>query len=417
MRNYYQLLSILILITVFGCQGIDAVTTPVTEPPIQTISTESEWGSYIPWGHYNLEIARDGSYAEVVPIREANMEMWGYHLNVLKLLETSPCTNCVTLSNVHVLPNGDVAVDISLRHPYYDRRYTGFDVRGIIMFPATQCYPDDDIRALMGLDPYLNGWKFKIANHEYGDAELMNPDGWTEAWSSEEGPSAWDYNWYQDFIPEDLPIFRYYEGKIASGENLSTMSAYIRYHSTDTRHMFEVGKTVTRTYIIRPPESGPIQASYAIYAHWFPADTVPVVDPAIDFPPEANSPLPYEFYVTQDAPIDPDAPLSVIDELVHWHIKTWSIGHELWSTTVSDMGFSGNSGHDPVPHPSGDPDDYMVVAGYFNAYPLIEGGLPGTWPMLCKLSIYNPNDIVPGNAIARETCIVYFDYAAADGEW
>jgi len=150
----------------------------------------------------------------------------------------------------------------------------------------------------------------------------MNPDGWTNAWSSEEGTWCWNYNWYQEFKPDDLPIFQYYPGKIASGENLSTLSAFKRYHSTEDRHMFEVGKTVTQTFIIRPPESGPILASYAIYAHWFPADVIPVVDPATDFPPEANSPLPYEFYVIQDELIDPDAPDMVNSERVRWRIKT-----------------------------------------------------------------------------------------------
>jgi len=410
------LIIIIAIVIVAGCQNPSLITAPVTQSSVVEDRSESHWGSYIPWGFYNLEIGRDGSYAYVTPNRSAN-EMWGYHMNVVKLLEVSPCTNCVTLSNVHVLTNGDVSVDISLRHPYYDRRYTGFDVRGIIMFPASQYYPDDNIRALMGLDPYTQEWKLRIANHEYGDAELMNPDGWINAWSTFADIMSWDYTWYLDFMPEDLPIFQYYDGKIASGEDLSTMSAYIRYHSTEVRHMFEVGKTEMRTYIIRPPASGPIQASYAVYAHWYPADVVPVTDPANDFPPEANSPLPYEFYVTQDAPLDPDAPYDLTIESIHWHIKTWSIGRDYWTSRVSDMGFSGNSGTSPVQHPSGDPDDYKVKADYFTMYPLIDDGLPGKWPILCNLGVYNPKDIVPGNAIARETCIVYFDYAALDGTW
>jgi hypothetical protein len=181
--------------------------------------------------------------------------------------------------------------------------------------------------------------------------------------------------------------------------------------------MFEVGKTVTHTYIIRPPESGPIEASYAIYAHWYPADNIPVVDPAIDFPPEANSPLPYEFYVTQDAPLDPDAPDEVIDESVHWHIKTWSIGDDYWKTTVGEYVEGGHTGYVAVPHPSGDPDDYLVNADYMVWYPLIPDGMPGTWPMLCNLGVYNPNDIHPISYIGQDTYIMDFDYAALDGQW
>ena len=72
--------------------------------------------------------------------------------------------------------------------------------------------------------------------------------------------------------------------------------------------MFEAGATVSRTFIIRPPDQRADQASYSVYAHWWPATNIPVVDPETDFPPEANSALPYEFYITQDAPLIPTIP-------------------------------------------------------------------------------------------------------------
>jgi len=190
-RIYFVLLALVITL-IIGCQGVEPVTAPVTEQNVSASAVNYDWGGYYPWGHYNLEIARDGSYSEVTPIRTAD-EMWGYHMNVVKLLEVSPCTNCVTLSNIHTLTNGDVSVDNSIKYPFYDKRYTGFDVRGIIMFPASQYFPDDNIRALMGFDPWPGPWRLRIANHEYGDAELMNPDGWTVAWSSEESPGPWNY--------------------------------------------------------------------------------------------------------------------------------------------------------------------------------------------------------------------------------
>jgi hypothetical protein len=408
-----------LLIIFSGCSNSRAVTSPSLDFGTLTCESSSQFPGYIPWGFYDLEIARDGSYADVVPNRSANgtSNMWGNHLNVVKLLEIDPCTDCLQLSNIHLLPNGDVSIDISLRHPYTDPRWTGFDVRGIIMFPATQYIPDNNIREQMGLAP-CESWKLRVANHDYGDAQLMNPDGWTNAWSSEEGPGPWDYNWYNRFAPDtQMPIFRYYPGKFASGDNLSTFSAYKRFHSTDVRHMFEVGHTVMQTYIIRPPASGPIFASYAVYAHWFPATNVPVIDPATDFPPEANSPLPYEFYITQDAPLDPDAPGEVNIERVHWHIKTWSIGSDLWVNTVTDLGFFGTSGQGISQHPSGEPDDYQVDADYTHAYVIYSGGTAGSWSMFCNLGVYNPKDSNPGVPIGCETYLAHFEYAALDGEW
>jgi hypothetical protein len=407
-----------LVVLLIGCTGNAIVTVPSTDAAQIATESESQIGGYIPWGFWDLEIGRDGSYADIMPVRSAADVRWGYHMNVVKLLEVSPCTNCLNIGNIHLLPNGDVSVDISLRHPYMDARYTGFDVRGIIMFPASQYYPDNDIRELMGLPPY-DDWKLRIANHEFGDAELMNPDGWTNAWASEEGPGSFDYFWYQGYAPDkDLPIFQYFPGKFSSGENLSTLSAYKRYHSTEVRHMFEVGHAVTHTYIIRPPTTGPIEASYAVYAHWYPADNVPVIDPAVDFPPEANSPLPYEFFITQDSPLDFDNPDEKKEsEKIHWHIKTWSIDNEYWAGSTRDYGFDGGTGGPVTPHPSGEPDDYEASAVYFGSYPDIPDAFPGTWPWLFSLGVKNPKDTYPNTYVGFELYIAQLEYAAWDGVW
>jgi len=126
MKTLKILLSLLI-ITLIGCQATEPVSAPVYDPPDSIQNSTAIEPGYIPWGFYDFEIARDGSYGEVIPNRQAELEMWGYHMNVVKFLEVSPCTDCLTLKNIHLLGNGDVSVDISLRHPFIDRRYTGFD--------------------------------------------------------------------------------------------------------------------------------------------------------------------------------------------------------------------------------------------------------------------------------------------------
>ncbi|HDS29547.1 MAG TPA: hypothetical protein ENN67_00750 [Firmicutes bacterium] len=409
---------VLAFISLIGCAEGENPAIPELAPVKLPEVSESQIGGFIPWGFYELEIARDGSYAEVIPLRHVSDVRRGYHLNVVKLLEVDPCTDCLSTKNLHLLPSGDVSIDISLGHPYKDARYTGFDVRGIIMFPATQYFPDNKLRELLGLPPSKYP-RFRIANHEYGDAELMNPDGWTTAWRTDvEGLDEYSTYWFDKDLPDqNMPIFRYYPGKFSSGENRSTLNGFIRYYSTEVRHMFEVGHTVTRTYIIRPPADGPIKASYAVYAHWYPADNVPVINPAVDFPQRANSPFPYEFYIWQDAPLDLDAPDEVNLARVHWHVKTWSTSYTQWQSPVGDFAGECSSGSSLVPHPSGKPDDYLGVAEYLCCYGAIPDGFPGKWPFLLILNTENPIDPWDLTLLAKDYYIIYFEYAAIDGEW
>jgi len=115
-----KILLTLLIITLIGCQSNEPISAPVTGTPNLSQSYSSDIGGYYPWGFWDFEIARDGSYAEVVPNRGAlgTHYMWGYHMNVVKFLEVSPCTDCLKLENIHMLGNGDVSVDISLRHPF-----------------------------------------------------------------------------------------------------------------------------------------------------------------------------------------------------------------------------------------------------------------------------------------------------------
>ncbi|HDS30175.1 MAG TPA: hypothetical protein ENN67_03940, partial [Firmicutes bacterium] len=356
------------------------------------------FGGWKSWGNYKLVIDREGAFGSFVPDRSANKKEynWGIHLNVLKLLESEPCSNCLTLSNIHKLPDGDISVDISITHPYPNHlEFTGFDVRGIIMFPASQLFPDNDLRQAAGYDPWIP-WFVRIANHEKGDAELMNPDGWTTIWGEWEDPNSEPYAAFHKLTEGDFPILKYYPGKYATGENLSMISAFKRYYSDETRYMFEPGKTVTRTYIIRPPSTGPIQASYAIYAHWAPATVSPVTNPELDFPPEANAPMPYEFWITQDEVLDPDMPMIERASHIHFHIKTWHIKYDkYWLVGACDIAFVNNVGGGIWPHPSREPDDYWQWPWFPEPYVYIPGYLPGLCTYLYRCEVYHPDNQGP----------------------
>ncbi len=407
--------TIAVIAVILGCIGCAVNGTLAPGDTITGDIIAYEQGSYEPsgyinWGTYQLEIARDGSSYSIVPQRYGSGS-WGLHLNVVKMLEVDPCTDCLNLSNIHVLPGGDLSVDISITHPYDNAAYTGFDVRGIIMFPASQYYPDNELRALIGKEPYV-GWIYRYSSEDKGDAVLVNSDGFTGIWAPDLTSSKGSTGWYE--LEEGYPIFEYFPGKYSTGDNLGTLNGFKHFYSNENRHMFEYGETVTRTYVIRPPVTGPILASYAIYAHWAP----PVNDdgdPATDFGPDANSPMPYEFWVTQSEPLDPDAPDDVNGLRIIWHVKTWDIDYTFWRVKEVDLMLE-CSGTNPLePHPDGGPDDYFRVGGCADGYNQIPGALPGAWPYIYRLKVPYPE--LYGKTLGTDWYITDIEIEAPDGEW
>ena len=412
---------VLITVLLLGCSSLNpmqpSIESPLSASHLAPASSDAgrQTGWEVEWGFCQLTIARDGSHAELVPNRSLALYTWGHHINALKLLEGSPCTNCVSVSNVHLLSDGNVSVDISITHPFANPVYTGFDVRGIIMFPASQRVPDDDIREQAGMGPYDGGMKIWFSSSKKGDAELVNREGRTKFWNPITDSGVWTETGY--------PIFEYYHGKYASGENIGTLNPFIRFHSNETRHMFEVGKTVTRTYIIKPPAQGPIEACYAVYAHWAEPDVTPVTNPATDFPLIANSCLPYELEFHQDGLIDPDAPLDVQAEHIHIHMKHWGViplesdtGVEYWDSSYVD--FTGDAySADFEPHPSGEPDEYWPTEFRAFGYYKIPDAFPGTWPIMFNVSIRDPIKPNGLGVVGRENWIMDVQFGALDGQW
>jgi hypothetical protein len=420
-----------LMLGVLGCAtgvGHDVVAPGVVGPDGQLASspdpslTQGRWGC---WGIYDLEIACDGSYVNVVPDRSATVR-WGYHLNAVKFLEEHPCTTCFRTGNLRVLPNGDVSIDVTLEHPWPDteeNRYcTGFDVRGIVMFKASQLIPDNDLRIRAGLAPWHPDdpgyWKWRYSSSEKGDPELMNPDGWTQIFAPDAKQNEFD-------LDEGFPV-EYYRGRYATGEDLASINAYRHFWTNETRHMFEVGKSATRTYIIRPPAVGPvIEASYAVYAHWAPPSVVPVVDPATDFPPQANSSLPYEFRIYQTRVFDPDPP-GTNGIFTRWYVKTWSIGREHWLATNTDLMYLQPLGGGLFPVPGGEPDEYWATMtedddgdwpcqAYYDLNEMEPDTFPGSWPFVARLEILDPN--VHLYYLSADYYISHMEFEENDGEW
>jgi hypothetical protein len=270
----HAVLAVIILTGIAGCVRIStAPTLPSSAQPGLYQAQQSD-EPYRLWAEATIFIdaAHDG--VEIVPRREGR-----FHLNALKFLE-SYCTDCLKVTNIK--KNGDSTIDLTVQitHPFKGYpEYTGFDVKGIIMFNGSYQFPQDSDKWYLPKPYFLISWR------ELGDPEVLDPDGYTPRWSP-----SWDSG-------SDLPIFNYWPGKYANGLPTAHLNAFLDFYSDEERHMFKTGTHVTRTYRIWLPASKPVVAGYAVEACWEPPLKMPVTDPANDFPITANQPEAYRFRI------------------------------------------------------------------------------------------------------------------------
>jgi hypothetical protein len=209
----------------------------------------------------------------------------------LKFLEEY-CADCLEITNVSGNGDGTINLTVQITHPFPDNpEYTGFDVKGIIMFTGSHELPWWDMEIFpfgtSGDHHYFYvSWALK------GDPEVLNPDGYSVHWSP-----YWESG-------STLPIFNYYEGKYTNGTPTANINAYRNFYSDENRHMFAVDNSVYQTYHISLPP-GPVTAGYAVEALWVPPSVEPVTNPVTDFPWSANQPEPYylQFVVNDGEPI------------------------------------------------------------------------------------------------------------------
>ncbi len=250
MRNVFPiLLAAAILI---GCAGA-GVHEPITPPP-SVAKAVADAGNRCVWGLWDVRISADHQIVEVIPWRSADM-----HLNVVRLLEVTPCKTCLTIGNLHPSGPNELEADVTVTHPFPGLlKYTGFDVRGIFIAQTDFTFP-------------VSGRKIA-----WGDEvpRMLNPDGYTPLFNPTEYP------------PTFPAALAYIPGKYATGGDLSaTLNPFVAYRKDAPRRMFEAGGAETRTARIYAPP-GPIHFGYAVDACWEPVENV--IDPLTDFPPEAN---------------------------------------------------------------------------------------------------------------------------------
>jgi len=278
----YTLIIILISLLFLGC-GIgnpllpdDSTRQAITNARPEAIYDER----YRLWGQWNLYISETHDAVEVVPIRSGE-----FHVNILKWLEEdgNDCLDILYINN-----NGDSTIDLGVKieHPKPGHpEFTGFDVKGIIMFRGSHELPSLDV-----FPPYPE--PFRISWKEVGDPEVLNPDGYTIRWSP----------WYES--GSDLPLLNYWPGKYACGNPSANLNAYLNFYTHTARLMFVHTGIITREYHIWLPD-GPVAAGYAVEACWAQPDVIPVTKPLDEFPLSANMEEPYylRLIVNNDEPI------------------------------------------------------------------------------------------------------------------
>ncbi|MFH1676335.1 MAG: hypothetical protein ABIC40_04845, partial [bacterium] len=231
-----------------GCAANNPVApaTAVT-PSLEKQNMSSAYdGRYRLWGEFIFFIDAEHDKIDVVPQRQGR-----FHLNALKFLEENG-KNFLKITGLKNNGDGTFDLGVQIKHPFLGHpEYTGFDVKGIIMFNGSWEVEGDDDRP-----PYPE--PFRVSWRKLGDPQVLNADGYTLRWS----PS------YDSGLPQ--PIFNYWEGKWATGTPTANLNAYKNFYTDENRHMFRDYGQVPVTYKIWLPTGQPIIAGYAVEACWEP---------------------------------------------------------------------------------------------------------------------------------------------------
>jgi hypothetical protein len=340
-----------------GCAARTPVVPDTGRPSLATQQPSPSDNPHRLYGEWKFYFDAAHDQVDVVPEREGR-----FHLNTLKFLE-SYCADCLKITEIQNNGDGTIDLTVQITHPFPGLpQYTGFDVKGIIMFQGSHQIPDNLWKLPLYPESLRLSWRLM------GDPELLNADGYTYLWSP----------WYDS--GSTLPRFSYWPGKYASGTPTANVNGYLDFYSSENRHMFETGKTVSRVYHISLPP-GPVTAGYAVDACWELPTVTPVTDPANDFPFSANQPEAYRFKVVLNdgKPVTSgccNSPYSVHTsrcETDVWYKVNEAYPHFMvgvWNEEYQDCSKTSNATF-PCDQPPEHPNWYCL--GYCELWPYIQG--------------------------------------------
>lgn len=259
-------LSVLLIALAISC----AQDNPVSPSPDDQSKLSAQFRNRAVLAYGTIHISEDRSYVQAVLIRSTEL-----HLNVVKLLEGIACDNCLQIGNFAVTSSDILHCDVTLTHPYPGLdKYTGFDVRGIVITGADYTFPESG-HSISSTGDHL---------------KLLYADGYTNLFNPIE-------------FPVDLPVpdaLKYIPGEQATGGDLTaTLNPYIAFMRDTERRHFASDQTETKKFVFQLVP-GDLEFGYVVDACWTPVDG-PITDPVEDFPPEANCLEAYQIYTRQGA--------------------------------------------------------------------------------------------------------------------
>lgn len=260
-------------------------------PPGLSINQESEnpkseaAGNQYNMGYSLIQIDTENPDVEIIPVRTADL-----HLNITGIMNSTMGVSAQIIPGESDIPNGLVAVDIALTHPFGTLpQFSGFDVTGILMTPGTL-----SIGSLVFADPAKS------------ETQLENADGFTRWWNPAEFTTPGMFGYIDgnlaaspaSALTATINPYKLFADVLGPSDSLSFVSAEPM-DSPDGRAVFKAGSANTRRYMIRfPLDPGPkISYGYAIGCSWNSPDVKPPADIPNDFPIEANQPEAYRVVV------------------------------------------------------------------------------------------------------------------------
>ena len=397
MVNVMRVISLIAILFAFGCSN--TVTDPNirfqdNSTPIISAQKTNHWT----WGHWTIRISEDHNSAEVIPLRQSSL-----HLNVTPFVEGPPCPDCLWIGKAWGLPDGTVKLQINLRHPYYwNPEYTGFDVRGIVIFKATDYWENGYffLRTEM-LEELMKPLLINYSDPEKGGAALLNQDGYTL--------------YLNPLLEYEKPILNYSKAGKAVGDSPDcTINAYKLFADDSPRRMFKTTDQFVRTYHIQPPAGGgAFEFGYVISACWAKPDVMPVTNPETDFPINANCEDPYEVSCVQLHPIYYGLGYEPCFKVTVKHAPgnapiTAGIQIPTLSTKIDYIGYK----HDAIrwsANPSVSPaEDVTYIDAETTQF--VMRIKPGEWPEI-------GTEIVPGNHLGFLMIESFWPDGSGDPEW
>jgi hypothetical protein len=275
MRNSIAALFVAAILGVafLGCNSSSGVVTPAVsypndsqtsqtgENPALSNSAEAAASTHQLMSLSQVYFNPADETFELVPVRLPEI-----HLNILKFLDGTPCTNCVKIVGLQNLGGGVFNIDFQITHPFSDPTYTAFDTRGIVLFNGSITFPASGLTA---------------PGSSFGDGELINADGYTALYNGStlgDGPGG---------------IQGYQAGSLSTPAIPSaSLNGYKRHFSSypsNTRNALFGGDSSAATYKIDLPDSV-VVFGFAVDVSWDFPMVNPVTDPMTQFGPNANCP-------------------------------------------------------------------------------------------------------------------------------